>query len=480
MADSNVIYSKEVNDDEKKKYVKKYKCPYCEKRLPRTKLADHIEKEHEDLIPKGYTSNRVAFNTINKKEHGTCVICGKESPWNEDKCRYERLCGNSKCKKIYIDRAEQNTHRHADMRDPKKNIAKTMVDARRSSKRYKFSDGGMVLCNSEYELELLKFLDKTMHFKSSDIVTDLVIPYKYHGEQSRYYPDFYIPTYNLIIEVKDGGDNVNKAITDDVRERTRLKEEEVIKHYNYNYIRLTNRNHAQLLEALMNIKYSYLEGEEKRFIKINEAMNAMMTSMHVQNQPKPIYIVNHMMNNVFSGEEPERKHALCGKYMSDIITFSDGVFKKMDLEEFSDLAYNIEVYEYLGDSDEDVIDILKECDSDKDFYTVLTGKELLDYNQIRYDPLFRKVKPFTETLSMIESCILASADNMVSEEIHGVEIPTFPIFENGTIKTNGDLVEFYRGIDGVYAKNKITGMSTPCYESVYDIPDDFINFINNI
>src|SRR5699024_9331594 len=146
------------------------------------------------------------------------------------------------------------------------------------------------------------------------------------------------------------------------------------------YIRLTNKNHAQLLEALMNIKYSYMEGKPERYIKINESMNAMMTSMHVQNQPKPIYIVNHMMNNVFSGEEPERKHALCGNYMSDIITVSDCVFNRMDLEEFSDLAYDIEVYEYLGSSDEDMINILKECDSDKDFYMSLTGKPLLDYN----------------------------------------------------------------------------------------------------
>lgn len=480
MADSNVIYSKEVNDDEKKKYVKKYKCPYCELRLSRTDLVKHIEEDHTDLMPEGFSVNRIVFNTVNHKEIGHCVMCRKETEWNEDKCRYERLC--PKCIKIYADYAENNNHRHRDMRDKSKNIAKDMVDARKSTIKYKFPkpDNGVIICNSKYELELIKFLHEVMGFHSYDIVTNLSIPYKYKGKTYRYYPDFYLPDYNLIIEVKDGGNNPNGSITSDVRERTRLKEQEIIKNYNYNYIRLTNKNHAQLLEALMNIKYSYMEGKPERYIKINESMNVMVASMHVQNQPKPIYIVNHMMNNVFSGEEPERKHALCGKYMSDIITFSDGVFKRMDLEEFSDLAYDIEVYEYLGSSDEDMINILKECDSDKDFYMSLTGKPLLDYNQIRYDPLFKRVKPFTETLSMIESCILSSADNLVNEEINGIEIPSFPIFENGSIKTNGDLVEYYRSIDGVYAKNKITGMSTPCYESVYDIPDDFINFINNI
>ena len=33
------------------KYVKKYKCPYCNKRLDRIKLVGHIEKNHEDMIP---------------------------------------------------------------------------------------------------------------------------------------------------------------------------------------------------------------------------------------------------------------------------------------------------------------------------------------------------------------------------------------------------------------------------------------------
>ena len=78
---------------------KKYKCPYCEKRLTRIDMVTHIENFHEDMIPKGYTVNRVVFNTINKKDHGRCVICGKESPWNEKTCKYDRLCGRDACRK---------------------------------------------------------------------------------------------------------------------------------------------------------------------------------------------------------------------------------------------------------------------------------------------------------------------------------------------------------------------------------------------
>ena len=41
------ILSKSVK---KIKYEKKYKCPYCEDRLPRKKLGNHIEKLHSDMI----------------------------------------------------------------------------------------------------------------------------------------------------------------------------------------------------------------------------------------------------------------------------------------------------------------------------------------------------------------------------------------------------------------------------------------------
>ena len=53
-----------------KKYKKRYKCPYCEERLDRDKLPNHINKKHKEMIPEGYTASRVAFNTINKKSVG--------------------------------------------------------------------------------------------------------------------------------------------------------------------------------------------------------------------------------------------------------------------------------------------------------------------------------------------------------------------------------------------------------------------------
>ena len=91
-----IILSESTRNSMKSK--RKYKCPYCDEKYDREKLIDHIEKKHEELIPEGYTAARVVFNMINKKDHGTCVICKKESPWREDIYRYDRYCCE-KCKK---------------------------------------------------------------------------------------------------------------------------------------------------------------------------------------------------------------------------------------------------------------------------------------------------------------------------------------------------------------------------------------------
>jgi len=40
----------------------------------RQRLPNHIQDVHESEIPEGYTALRLAFNIINKKEYGTCII----------------------------------------------------------------------------------------------------------------------------------------------------------------------------------------------------------------------------------------------------------------------------------------------------------------------------------------------------------------------------------------------------------------------
>ena len=262
------------------KNQKKYKCPYCEQRFIRSKLHIHIQDKHEDLIPEGYTALRIAFNTINHKDHGTCIICKEEAPWNEIKGRYERLCGKESCKEAYKKMvAERNKRIYGTDRlqtDPKYNaeVQKKALAGRKIAGKYKFDDGGEIAYVGSYERKLLEFLDKTMKCNSEDILSPgPEIPYKWNGQEHVYLPDFYYIPYNLIIEVKDGGDNKNNnpGVKEDNGSRLQAKEKAVKDLNKYSYIRLTNNNFGQLLSLMALLKYNLLENNTSPVYRINES-----------------------------------------------------------------------------------------------------------------------------------------------------------------------------------------------------------------
>ena len=83
----------------------------------------------------------------------------------------------------------------------------------------------------------------------------------------------YIP-YNLIIEVKAGGNNKNNKESPSMkasREKTVAKEKLVTDKGAYNYICLTNNEFQQLLGIFLELKEKSLKGDESRTIRIHES-----------------------------------------------------------------------------------------------------------------------------------------------------------------------------------------------------------------
>lgn len=263
------------------KYVKKYKCPYCDKRYERIKLITHIEKNHEDMIPKDYTATRVVFNLINKKTVGHCTICGKETKWNEDKARYERLCGNPVCKKKYMDETAKRLYlKHGKtkedfLNDPE--FQERMLANRSISGKYKFQDGGVLPYVGSYEKTFLEFMDQFFRVKSDDLIAPgPVIDYEYNGKAHKWITDFYYEPYNLVFDIKDGGDNPNTRDMKEYREKQVAKEKAIAKTGEYNYIRLTDNKMEQMIELMMELKESLQEtpsdnSRRKVIIRINES-----------------------------------------------------------------------------------------------------------------------------------------------------------------------------------------------------------------
>ena len=154
---------------------------------------------------------------------------------------------------------------------------KKMLANRSISGKYKFTtDGGELTYTGSYEKKCLEFMDVVMQIPSTDILSPgPTLEYEYNGEKHFYITDFYYIPYNLIIEVKDGGDNPNNKKSVGMissREKTIEKEHLITDKGEYNYIRLTNNNFAQLIEIFMVIKEKLLEGDVSKTYKINESV----------------------------------------------------------------------------------------------------------------------------------------------------------------------------------------------------------------
>lgn len=246
--------------------ARKYKCPYCNKKYERPKLITHINRVHEDMIPEGYTAARIVFDVANPNTKHLCRICGRDVEWNEKAGRYNVLCGNPKCKEAMREEYKKNMIRvkgtYNILNDPEQQ--KAMLAGRKISGKYKFQDGGIIEYTGTYEKNFLEFLDTVMNIPSSDIMAPgPTMEYEYNGKKHIYIPDFYYIPYNLIIEVKDGGDNPNTRTSSSMtasREKTIAKERVVSDRGEYNYLRLTNNQFDQFIDILMDIKENIING----------------------------------------------------------------------------------------------------------------------------------------------------------------------------------------------------------------------------
>ena len=277
---SIILAESVIANTAKSTYQKKYKCPYCDKRFVRAKLHIHIQNEHEDLIPEGYTALRVAFNTINHKTEGHCIMCGAVTDWNEDKGRYERLCNNPKCheayKKMVAERTKKKYGTERLQTDPEyaEYVQRKALAGRKMHGEYKFADGGVIEYFGSYEKKFLQFMDQVMHCKSEDILAPAPsIKYMYNGEQHLYIPDFYYIPYNLIIEIKDGGSNPNNHPHRTGEDELKLRcKEEAIKQLNeFSYVRVVNNDFGQVLSIMAVLKYNMAHRYKDPVVKVNEA-----------------------------------------------------------------------------------------------------------------------------------------------------------------------------------------------------------------
>lgn len=391
-----------------------YKCPYCTRRFTREDLVLHVQDEHEDMIPEGFTPFRLVFNYVNKKPlsyHGKCTECGGPTPWDENKGRYDRQCEKKACKESYVKKFEENMMRTRGVTriSATEEGQKQMLANRKISGTYVMSDGGKKTYTGSYELKALEFMDKVMHIKSSDILCPgPILEYSFEGKTHIYITDFYYQPYNLIIEVKDGGDNPNKRNMPEYRAKQIAKEQFIIKHTNYNYLRLTNNDFSQLLAVFANLKMQMVENTGERVIHINEnkflteMMNALNSGKVVGLKDSDAYIVNYMQNNVFSDDTYNNayKVGISNSVRLDNIFGPDenGKFNKID-ESTIKIADFYKIPISVGEASSKLHSYIGSYVSNTFVYETLFNKKMYTHDQIMIESGVEKVKSFVELLS---------------------------------------------------------------------------------
>jgi hypothetical protein len=139
-----------------------------------------------------------------------------------------------------------------------------MLKNRSISGTYTFSKGNvMITYTGTYELDFLQFYDNDFRGDPLDILEcPFVFYYVYENDKKFYVPDFFITSLNLIVEIKDGGDDPNEHDHIKIdREKDALKFKAVIESNKYNFIKIVNKEYGNFINAASIIKERNLSGE---------------------------------------------------------------------------------------------------------------------------------------------------------------------------------------------------------------------------
>ena len=254
-----------------------YKCQICGKKYTElSSLYNHIESIHREMIPKDMSVQQYYYYMKTGKTNGNCVMCKHPTTWNEKTNKYNRFCSNPKCKeeysKIMKSRMIAKYGKAHLLNDPNKQ--REMLANRSISGVYEWRDGKTeTTYTGSYELDFLKTMDDFFEWDPSDIMmpSPHTYTYKYEGEDKFYIPDVFIPSLNLEIEIKDGGDNPNNhhKIQAVDKEKEKLKDEVLMTQKNFHYVKLTNKNFTNFFDFMKEYKKGFEKfGDENKIPRI--------------------------------------------------------------------------------------------------------------------------------------------------------------------------------------------------------------------
>lgn len=237
-------------------------CPYCGKYFAvKQKAVDHINQYHSVQLDKDQMdASQSLYYSTHGSIHGLCMACGRNTEWNYKTGKPYKVCSDPNCRQILSKRADQNMMKIygkktllTDMEHQKK-----MQEHRPTHDYYVFSDGGKVPYLSKLEKNFLWFCDTIVEM-TSNMIQDPPEYFTYFDNKDKverqYMPDYYLPDYNLLVEIKDGGKhpNTNPAFIEETKYKVKLKDDVMKKQKKYNFIRISDKNYGPFVELLYQI-----------------------------------------------------------------------------------------------------------------------------------------------------------------------------------------------------------------------------------
>ena len=246
--------------------VKYFKCPACKKVYNSLKpWSNHMETVHPDLIPEGWTSARYFYYLQTGKDHGSCIMCHQDTDWIEATMKYARFCNNPTCKEAYREQFKNRMiNRYGKVNllsDPEQQ--RKMLMAKKTSGYYEFDDGKVPYASS-YEQHFLMMLDHLFRISANDIMGPSPHTYYYdyknpndkENEGKKFYiPDFFLPSINLEVEIKQNTSTHPKILrVDKVKEK---EKDEMMKSIpGVNYIKIVDKDYTEFFKLLIDLKQS--------------------------------------------------------------------------------------------------------------------------------------------------------------------------------------------------------------------------------
>lgn len=343
-------------------------CPFCHRYYAKKQQClDHINATHGSMLAESkMDAAQALYFSTHGTIHGSCMVCGRDTEWCTHTGKPYKVCGREECRIKLRQTAVKNhiaVYGKETLLDDMEH-QREMQHNRPTAGEYKFSDGGKVGYLSKPERNFLQFLDVVMEF-TSNMVQESPETFTYYDPKAdtnrKYDPDFYLPDYNLLVEIKDGGKhtNTNPAFVAETKYKVALKDEVMRKQTKYNFIKIVDQNYGPFVELLYQIVHvksdEGMKQPKKAMVVITESActdvdeEVNLTQQEEAMKPTAYLVVGklrgtNMLTSIGISESPGCERI----YLSD---FTTSTLRETDRDDPIFNNADITVYRYCGEKE---------------------------------------------------------------------------------------------------------------------------------